>query len=239
MTSKELIEDICGFCAANVNEENVQKYSRYFKGEYKAYGVGKELMEAKIKELIHDKKVSLDVILEAAPLLIAAEKYEEPSFALLLTDAFAKQYNRAIFDQIASWYLVGIRNWAHADVLGMMILPKFVAKDIIEIEDFRPWLSAANPFQRRSVPVTLIKHIKKHQEAIVPLFAFLEPLMSDPVREVHQGMGWYLREAWKLNPEVTEAFLSKWKETAPRLIFQYACEKMEKEKKELFRRAKK
>jgi 3-methyladenine DNA glycosylase AlkD len=56
---------------------------------------------------------------------------------------------------------------------------------------------------------------------------------------VHQGIGWYLREAWKLTPEPTEAFLLKWKETAARLIFQYACEKMTKEKKELFRRSKK
>lgn len=239
MTSKELIEDIRAFCRANANDELVKKYSRYFKGDYCAYGIDRPLFEAKVKELVEQQQVGLKLIAEAAPVLLAAPEYEEPSFVLMLTDKYRKQYSRELFDTIASWYDLGIRNWAHADTLGMMTLPVFLEKGIVTPDDFRPWLSAENPFQRRSVPVTFIKHIKKHHEAIEPLFAFLEPLMSDPIREVHQGIGWYLREAWKLAPEPTEAFLLKWKETAARLIFQYACEKMTKEKKELFRRSKK
>jgi hypothetical protein len=52
-------------------------------------------------------------------------------------------------------------------------------------------------------------------------------------------VGWFLREAWKIEPEPVEAFLLKYKNTAPRLIFQYATEKMTKEGKERFRRDKK
>jgi 3-methyladenine DNA glycosylase AlkD len=63
--------------------------------------------------------------------------------------------------------------------------------------------------------------------------------MTDPEREVHQGTGWFLREAWKRKPEETEIFLLKWKDTAPRLIFQYATEKMTAEGKGRFRRHKK
>jgi 3-methyladenine DNA glycosylase AlkD len=62
--------------------------------------------------------------------------------------------------------------------------------------------------------------------------------MTDPEREVHQGTGWFLREAWKLQPAPTEIFLLKWKETAPRLIFQYATEKMTAEAKLRYRRSK-
>jgi 3-methyladenine DNA glycosylase AlkD len=239
MTSKELIAEIRAFCAANADEAIVKKYSRYFKGEYHAYGLTQPLLKGKIKELLNNKELTLNLVLEAAPELIAAQKYEEAVFVLLMTDAHKKQFDKKLFNAIAGWYNVGIRNWAHADVLGMMILPRFLEKEIVTPEDFRPWLSANNPFQRRSVPVTLIKHIKKNHTAIVPFFDFLEPLMNDPIREVHQGIGWYLREAWKINPEATELFLSKWKETSPRLIFQYACEKMSKEKKEQFKRSKK
>ncbi|MDP4203634.1 MAG: DNA alkylation repair protein [Bacteroidota bacterium] len=239
MTSKELIVDIRAYCEAHADEAMVKKYSRYFKGEYNAYGLTQQLLEDKVRQLQEEKGVTLALMLEAAPELIAAPKYEEASFVFRTLDVNKKQYNREVFDRIATWYGVGIRNWAHADVLGMMILPVFLEKGIVEPEDFSPWLSAANPFQRRSVPVTFIKHIKKHREAIEPFFTFLEKLMSDPIREVHQGIGWYLREAWKLAPEPTEAFLLEWKETAARLIFQYACEKMTKEKKELFRRSKK
>ena len=62
--------------------------------------------------------------------------------------------------------------------------------------------------------------------------------MVDKDREVHQGVGWFLREAWKKNHEVTESFLLKWKDRAPRLIIQYATEKMTKEEKLRFRKEK-
>jgi 3-methyladenine DNA glycosylase AlkD len=68
--------------------------------------------------------------------------------------------------------------------------------------------------------------------------SFIEPLMTDKEREVHQGVGWFLREAWKIEPAPVEEFLLKYKDTAPRLIFQYATEKMTAEGKSRFRRSK-
>ncbi|HEX2394269.1 MAG TPA: DNA alkylation repair protein, partial [Bacteroidales bacterium] len=98
-------------------------------------------------------------------------------------------------------------------------------------------LISENKFQRRSVPVTLIK-ILKTRENYKDLFTFIECLMSDPEREVHQGTGWFLREAWKKKPSETEEFLLKWKDSAPRLIVQYASEKMTADGKARFKRKK-
>jgi 3-methyladenine DNA glycosylase AlkD len=47
------------------------------------------------------------------------------------------------------------------------------------------------------------------------LFSFIEPLMLDEQRVVQQGLGWFLREAWKLKRKETEAFLLKWKDESP------------------------
>jgi hypothetical protein len=52
---------------------------------------------------------------------------------------------------------------------------------------------------------------------------------------VHQGPGWFLREAWKVQPRPVERFLRCWKDTAARLIFQYATEKMTPAQKQRFR----
>ena len=41
----------------------------------------------------------------------------------------------------------------------------------------------------------------------------------DPEREVHQGVGWFLREAWKIEPLPVEEFLLKYKETAAKTDF--------------------
>jgi hypothetical protein len=70
------------------------------------------------------------------------------------------------------------------------------------------------------------------------LIKFVEPLMTDPAREVHQGVGWFLLEAWVLDQSETEPFLAKWKDTAPRLIFQYATEKMSPVQKQKYRKSK-
>jgi len=71
------------------------------------------------------------------------------------------------------------------------------------------------------------------------LFRIIEPLMLDGEIFVQKGLGWFLREAWKIHPEETEEFLLKWKDTCGRTIIQYATEKMDKENKARFRKAKK
>jgi 3-methyladenine DNA glycosylase AlkD len=235
LNARQLTEIITDYCMENANESNVIRYSRYFKNGYDAYGLSQPQMENGAKDMLKLAGINLNIVLEAAPELIRSGKYEKTSLILLLVRGFHKQYSREVFQEIARWYSFGIRNWAHADTLGMAILPRFLGNGIVQINDFRTWLNAENKFQRRSVPVTLIKSLKTHED-FPALFAFIECLMSDPEREVHQGTGWFLREAWKVNATVTEKFLSKWKNSAPRLIFQYATEKMTPEKKSEFKR---
>jgi 3-methyladenine DNA glycosylase AlkD len=238
MTPQELCNDLIGYCKVNANPELVKKYSRYFKeGIYDAWGLSQALMDAKKAELKKSGKITVDLVFETAPLLMKSGKYEETSFALILITIVKDKLIRSDFTRLESWFETGIANWAHADYFGMFFLPEIMKQGLVEKNDFSGWITSPYKFQRRCVPVTFIKLLKTG----IPfreLFSFLEPLMSDPEREVHQGMGWFLREAWKVKPDETEAFLLKWKNTAPRLIFQYACEKMKPEMKLRFRKAK-
>ncbi len=70
------------------------------------------------------------------------------------------------------------------------------------------------------------------------MLEFIDPMMMDTEREVHQGLGWFLRECWKKDRNETEKFLLKWKNHCARLIIQYATEKMTKEERLRFRKAK-
>jgi 3-methyladenine DNA glycosylase AlkD len=232
-----LIGTVKSFCREHADKSNVIKYSRYFKTGYDAYGLSQPQMENGVKDMLKLPGITLGTVMEAAPELIKSGKYEETGLMLLLVRNMHKQYNRDVFHEIAGWYSIGIHNWAHADTLGMAILPLFLSKGIINIEDFSGWLTEKYKFQRRSVPVTLIKSLKTHPD-YHSLFSFIECLMTDPEREVHQGTGWFLREAWKRDAPVTESFLLKWKNTAPRLIFQYATEKMTPEQRVNFRKEK-
>lgn len=238
MTPQELSSNLIGYCQANANPELVKKYSRYFKeGVYDAWGLSQALMDARKAELKKSGEISVDLAFETAPLLMKSGKYEETSFALILISIVKEKLVSKDFQRLENLFETGIANWAHADYLGMFLLPELMKQGVADIQSFSGWIISPHKFQRRSVPVTFIKLLKTGI-SFGELFAFLEPLMLDPAREVHQGMGWFLREAWKVKPQETEAFLLKWKDTAPRLIFQYACEKMKPEKKLRFRKAK-
>ncbi|MCX6153679.1 MAG: DNA alkylation repair protein [Candidatus Kapabacteria bacterium] len=238
MNSEILYNEILTYCQANASAELAAKYQRYFKQPYNGYGLTNPMITEKVKELMKNKEITLDIAMQTLSKYLCKGKYEEVAFGLLLVNGRSKDFTRETFNQIEGLFSKCIDNWAHADTLGMLILPKFIAKNIVELADFIPWLESPYKFQRRCVPVTFIKPMKTIKECSVYM-KIIETLMEDKEREVHQGVGWFLREAWKIQPIDTEAFLLKWKEIAPRLIFQYACEKMEKEERLRFRRTKK
>jgi len=237
MDATQLLSGIKTFCETNANAANVKKYSRFFKDEYIAYGLTQPQMRTWVKDTLKDKGVTIETVEETTPLLFASGKYEEITIALLLLEGSHKSFTRPTFLFVENLFAMGINNWAHADTLGMSIVPRFLKKEIIAIEDLRPWLTATNKFQRRTVPVSLIKLLGDIEDVGI-LFGFIEPLMHDPAREVHQGVGWFLRESWKKRPAETERFLARWRNTAPRLIIQYACEKMAPDLRARFKKSK-
>ena len=237
MKPQELYDDIVKYCKSNTNEEIIKKYSRYFKEGYDSYGLSQELLYEKVDSIIGNKKVDFNLLRETSKILVKSLKYEETSFAILFYRRFSGSFTRETFDDISSWFETGLRNWASCDVICGDTLFVLLTNKIITFKDLKPWISAENKFQRRAVPVSLIKLLKTTRD-FNQYFTFIEPLMKDPEREVHQGVGWFLREAWKLQKEPTESFLLKHKEVSPRLIFQYACEKMTPENKQRFKKSK-
>jgi 3-methyladenine DNA glycosylase AlkD len=130
-----------------------------------------------------------------------------------------------MFAIIGGWYdCGGIRNWAHNDMLCKLVLSRYFAHSVIGLEDFASWRDSQHPYKRRAVPVTLVETIG--QRDLKTWLGFIEPLMLDDQKVVHQGLGWFLREAWNLEPGRVEPFLMKWKNTASRRIYQHAIEKM-------------
>jgi 3-methyladenine DNA glycosylase AlkD len=237
MKATELYEEIRSYCRANANEAVVKKYSRYFKEGYDAYGLAREQLESKVASILADKSVNMKLVLSASRLLVKSGKYEETSFAILLLKGFAEQFTPETFEEIGKWFEIGIINWGHTDVICGLLISSFFERNIISLDALSDWRTAANKYQRRAVPVSMINLLKSCKD-YATLFAFIEPLMLDEQRVVQQGLGWFLREAWKLKRKDTEAFLLKWKNKAPRLIFQYATEKMTAKEKERFRKNK-
>jgi 3-methyladenine DNA glycosylase AlkD len=235
MVSSVLFKEIHDYCVKHQDPAIVKKYSRYFKEGYNAWGLKSGMVTEKSKDLVRTSGINLELVLETAPLLLKTGKYEETSFAIVLLIELQKHWTKETFRAFEKWFETGISNWGHTDFIGGEVMPLFFKKGLVTMKDLVRWKTAKNKFQRRAAVVSLIKQMKAASD-FQPFFDFIDPMMMDPAREVHQGLGWFLREAWKKQPGPTETFLLKWKDFAPRLIFQYATEKMKPDQKEKFRR---
>lgn len=236
MTAEELFDDIKTYCKQNANEELVKKYSRFFKEGYDAYGLSQELMESKLKSLRNSSYLNLNLIYEVSRLLVKSGKYEETSFAYLLLKEHISEFDQHTFREIEHWFEIGIENWAHCDVISGDLISEFLKKNIVQAKHFENWVKSDRKFTRRAVPVSFIKIIDNNK--IDTLLKIIEPLMLDKEKPVLQGTGWFLREAHKVNKIKIEEFLIKWKNLSPRIIYQYATEKMSSEEKSKFKKSK-
>jgi len=236
---EKIAADIRAFCRAHADPALAKKYAIYFKEGYDAYGVPGEATEKEKKRLreVYGAELGLKGFLDLGDLLFASGKYEEGFFAISLAAPFRPEFKKSHLARFARWFDTGVRNWAHGDVLCGEITGPLLAEGVAPLEAFGPWRKARSKWRRRAVPVSMLSLLKTEVK-IKPLLTFIAPMMADEERVVHQGLGWFLREAWKKETPPVEAFLLKYKDTAARLIFQYATEKMTAADKARFRKAK-
>lgn len=238
---KTLFQEVRDACREHADPARAAKYARFFVEGYDAYGVDFQSPEwtAKMKAWTERcMRLGLDRFLKLGEMLTATGKYEEASVAILILKEFREQYSRETFDGIARWFDGGIRNWGHTDVLCGEVLGDFLKRGIVPLKALGAWRDSPHKFQRRAAPVMMLALLKDAKD-YHPLLEVIRPMMHDGEKVVRQGLGWFLREAWKIQPAVVEPFLLEFKDTAPRLIYQYATEKMSAGQKEKFRAAKK
>ena len=239
--AEQLVSEIRSYCQAHADPKNATKWERYFKEGYDAWGLldkDNPLWTQEQKQWFERyRKIGLRGFLKAGEALFSSGKYEEGALAIRFLKEFRGELDQKAVEQLAKWFQAGIGNWAHTDVLCGELLAPLLQTGQIELDTLGPWRESALRFQRRAVPVAMLGLLKAARPA-GPLLEFIRPMMLDPERVVHQGLGWFLRETWKKEPKPVEAFLLEWKDQSPRLIFQYATEKMTPTARTRFRRAK-
>jgi len=238
---KEKIKEIREFCELNSDPKIIAKYSKYFKDGFNGFGIDSKVLKSQIESWIKewDIDMTLQNYLDLSDELIKNGKFEEKDIAIHFVKSKKPEYTEETFNRIGKWFELGISNWASTDVLCMLVLPHFFIERIIGFEKFKEWNNSQSEWQRRAVPVVFVELLKlKIDFEIDEILSVIEPLMEDESEYVQKGLGTLLRELWKKQPKETEKFLYKWKDKCGRLIIRYAIEKMDKEYKKKFRKAK-
>ena len=235
-----LAAEIRAYCQTHADPKQAGKYARYFKEGYDSWGLLNQdhplWQQQQAAWLEEYRGMGIRGFLKLGEILFQSPKYEEGSLAIRFLIQFRDQLDARTVPTLAKWFEAGIGNWAHTDVLCGEILAPLIASGQIPTACLDSWRSSKFKYQRRAVPVSLLKLLKTDGD-VRPLLEFLRPMMMDADRVVHQGLGWFLREAWKKQPRHVEVFLMEWKDHAPRLIFQYATEKMTPAARARFRKA--
>jgi 3-methyladenine DNA glycosylase AlkD len=230
-----IVKEIRSFCKAHADATQAERYRRYFTVGYDPYGLPDKVLQPQREKWFEQyRELGLAGMLELGDRLFTDGKYEEAFIAMFFAGKFKTEFRPATFQHFGKWLDSGVRNWAHSDVLCGNLLSPCLVNGIVGLEAMDKWRTARSKWKRRAVPVSMIPLLKKEKD-YQPLLGFIDPLMSDAERVVHQGLGWFLREAWKLQPKPVERFLLRWKDSAARLIFQYATEKMTAAQKARFR----
>lgn len=236
---RDLRREIRGWCEKHADPKQAAKYARFFREGWDAWGVrdDEEWAEQRRRWLKKYADLKLAGFLRLGEDLFATGKYEEGSTGLWLVAQHKAQFNKNTLRAAGKWFSAGVNNWAHTDTICGQLLGPLLASGTATLEDFAVWRTSVRKYQRRAVPVSMLALLETGADYDA-LLDFLRPMMLDPERVVHQGLGWFLREAWKKQPKPVERLLLSFKDSAPRLIFQYATEKMSPEQKARFRRAK-
>lgn len=240
MGIEEKLAEIRSFCEAHADPARAEKYSRYFVEGYDAFGLEQAVQEAQRDIWIEawGQELGPDGFLELGDHLVATGTYEEGTFAIWFAEAQAAHFGPSTLERVGRWLDDGLRNWAHVDTISAQVIGPHLTRGAVALADLRPWRDAASRWKRRAVPVSLIRVLKAGGDE-AELLAFVEPMLHDQERVVHQGLGWFLREVWKKRPGPVEKLLLKVKDTCPRLIVQVATERMNAVEKERFRRSEK
>ena len=237
-----LVAEIQDYCRAHADPVKAKKWARYFKEGYDPWGIidrDHEFYTTRQADWLERYRgLGIKGFLQAGEMLFASGKYEEGAMAIRFLAAHRDDLDAKSVAGLTAWFAAGVANWAHTDVLCGEVLSPLLVAGAIGMNDLAPWRDSPHRFQRRASVVAMLGLVKKGA-GTKKLVDYARPLMLDPERVVQQGVGWFLREVWKKDPAPVEALLLKFKDTAPRLIYQYATEKMKPAEKARFKAAKK
>jgi 3-methyladenine DNA glycosylase AlkD len=251
-TPQRLVREIQQYCAAHADAKLATKYARYFAEGYDAWGL-LDKDDPFFNERCDDwlerfRPIGIDGFLEAGALLFSTGKYEEGAISIRFLKKRYAELDETTALALGRWFESGVRNWAHTDVMCGELIGPLLQDGRLTLEALATWRESPLRFQRRAAVVAVIGLLgpwKKGQPATAAqraitrrLLAYVKPMMLDDERVVQQGLGWFLREAWKRDAATVEPFLLAFKDTAPRLIFQYATERMTAAGKARFRTSK-
>lgn len=131
-----------------------------------------------------------------------------------------------------------VENWEHADALCQLYSILYERYPKLVLPTLKTWNHSTNSWKRRASIVSTIYYASKKRTppSRQTVLSLMKPLLRDSNPYVQKGVGWQLREAYKLWPREILKFLESHVLELPTITFSYATEKLTKKEKDLLKR---
>jgi 3-methyladenine DNA glycosylase AlkD len=135
--------------------------------------------------------------------------------------------------EVMKHWIDRIENWEHADALSSLYSILLERYPNLVLPTFKKWNLSNNPWKQRVSIVSLIYYASPKRKAphVKLVLEMVKPLIGSKDKYVRKGVGWTLRESYKLYPKETFTFLKKHICELSSDSFSYATEKVTKKEK--------
>jgi 3-methyladenine DNA glycosylase AlkD len=224
-----IIADIRADLMSSVDERTKNNFQRFFKEEFKFYGVKTPDVEKIAKR--HFEKVkgrSKGEVFSICENLLQSGFHEEAMVAFMWAYSLRKQYEANDFSVFERWVERYVDNWAKCDTLCNHSVGALVECFPRCISGLKAWTKSDNRWLRRASAVSLIIPAKKGM-FLDDVFRISSSLLKDRDDLVQKGYGWLLKEAGELHQNEVFEYVMKNKGDMPRTALRYAIEKFPKD----------
>ena len=208
---------------------------RYFKTGKGEYGEGDQFLgvAVPIQRALAAKYVSQVTEADISDLLSSPFHEIRLTALFMLNTRFLKSADQAEAKKWVDFYLSHIHcinNWDLVDSSAPIVLGSWLQNRNRRI--LYQFARSKNIWKNRIAILSTLAFIRKNE--LADLLKLAEIFIHHPHDLLHKATGWMLREGWKRDPQVIEAFLTKFASQMPRTMLRYSIEKMSPTKKKRF-----
>lgn len=183
-----------------------------------------EIERQQFKWYVDDENVMLD---QWAHIWNQSNVHEVLSLPLFYYRRHLKKLDETHWRVMKHW-IERIENWEHSDSLCALFSILYERYPKLVEPTLRQWNRSHNPWKRRASVVSTIYYASKKRTppSRQTVLSLVKPLLRDTDPYVQKGVGWQLREAYKLWPREILKFLEFHVLELPAITFSYATEKL-------------
>jgi len=228
----------------NIIEQELRKHAtaerarvsvRYFKTGKGEYGEGDQFLGVAVPFQRALAAKYANQVTEADISAFMASPFHELRLTALfiINTRFLKSTDQTEAKKWVDFYLSHIHyinNWDLVDSSAPIILGTWLQNRNRQI--LYRFARSKNLWKNRIAILSTLAFIRNDE--LADLLKLAELFIDHPHDLIHKATGWMLREGWKRNPKVIEAFLTEFASQMPRTMLRYAIEKMNPAKKKYF-----